>query len=161
MEIYLDQILFQIVNFSVVVGALTYLLYKPVLKIFEERSIRIAEGQKAAAEAIEQRDAVDTMRADVRKQLKKEKAEVLEAATKEAEAQRAQILSEARDQAAALIEEAKEQWEEERNRQMHDMREQMIDAVIATTEKVIESKLTKSDQSTLIDKELAGILKAL
>ncbi len=161
MEIYIDQILFQIVNFSVVLAALTYLLYKPVLKIFEERSIRIAEGQKAASEAIEQRDAVDTMKADVRKQLKKEKSEVLEAATKEAEAQKAQIVAEAREQANLVLAEAKAHWEEEKAQQLQEMRAEMVTAVISTTEKVIGSKLEKSDHSKLIDKELTNILKTL
>jgi len=38
MDIQLPQIIFQIVNFGVVVGALTYLLYKPVKKMLDERS---------------------------------------------------------------------------------------------------------------------------
>ena len=48
MEIDISQILFQIVNFSVVLAALTFLLYKPIFKMFLERAKRIEEGQKAA-----------------------------------------------------------------------------------------------------------------
>ncbi len=161
MEIHLDQILFQIVNFFILMSALTYLLYKPVLKIFEERSLRIAEGQKAATEAIEQKEAVETLKADARKELKKEKASVLEAATKEAAEQKAQLVAEARETAQTMLIESKAKWEEERARKMQEMHGEMIAAVIATTEKVLATTLTKSEHSKLIDKELTAILQSL
>ena len=43
MDIQLPQIIYQLVNFGVVFGAVTYLLYKPVQKILDERSKRIAD----------------------------------------------------------------------------------------------------------------------
>ncbi len=161
MEIHLDQILFQIVNFFILMSALTYLLYKPVLKIFEERSLRIAEGQKAATEAIEQREAVETLKADARKELKKEKASILELATKEAAEQKAQLVEEARKTAQDMLTEAQAKWEEERARKMQDMHGEMVAAVIATTQKVLATKLTKDEHSKLIDKELTAILQSL
>jgi F-type H+-transporting ATPase subunit b len=161
MEIHLDQILFQIVNFSVVMGALSYLLYKPVLKIFEERALRIAEGQKAATKAIEQQQAAEALKTEARKELKKERAEVLETATKEAEVQKKQLVAEARELAQSVVTESKARWEEEKAQELQKMHADLVSAVIATTEKVLESKLTKTDHAALIDKELTNILKSL
>lgn len=161
MEIHLDQILFQIFNFFVVMGALTYLLYKPVLKIFEERAVRIAEGQKAAAEALEQKQAIEALKTEARKELKKEKATVLEAATKEATAQKLQLLAEAQEAAQTFLTEAKQKWAEERAQKLQEMQGELVTAVVATTEKVLERKLTKTDHSELIDKELSQLLKSI
>ena len=62
MDIQITQILFQAINFSVVLGALTFLLYKPVLKMFDERSQKIAEGQKAAEAAIQDKEKLEEAR---------------------------------------------------------------------------------------------------
>ena len=62
MNIVFPQILFQIINFSIVMGALWYLLYEPVMKIFSERAKRIEEGQLAAQEAIAQQEKIDELK---------------------------------------------------------------------------------------------------
>ena len=62
MDIQLPQILFQAINFSVVMGALTFLLYKPVLKMFDERSQKISEGLKAAEAALKEKEELDQTR---------------------------------------------------------------------------------------------------
>jgi F0F1-type ATP synthase membrane subunit b/b' len=55
MEINFLQILFQAINFGVVFGAITFLLYKPVMKMLDERAKKIAEGQSAAEKSIRER----------------------------------------------------------------------------------------------------------
>ena len=161
MEILVSQILFQIVNFSVVVGLLSYLLYKPVLKIFEERAKRIEEGQKAAQAALVQQEKINELKENAQKQMKKEKAAVLEAATAEAQEQQQQILAEAREQATQLIAEMKEKFEQEQEQRLSQMRQEIVEAVVTATERVVGQKLTAKDQSTLIDKELNTLLKSL
>ena len=44
-------ILIQVVNFGLLMAALTYLLYKPVLKMLHDRQEKIAQGLKDAEEA--------------------------------------------------------------------------------------------------------------
>ena len=46
MDIQLPQIIFQLVNFGVVFGAIVYLLYKPTQKILDERAKRVADTLK-------------------------------------------------------------------------------------------------------------------
>ena len=98
MDIKVTQILFQIVNFSVVVDALTYLLYKPVLKIFEERTRRIEEGQKAAEQSLKSREEVDAMKAEMQTALKKERAQMLKAAQEEAQVESKKRITQAKQE---------------------------------------------------------------
>jgi F-type H+-transporting ATPase subunit b len=161
MEIQLPQILFQVVNFSVVLGALWYLLYKPVLKIFAERAKRIEEGQKAAQKAIEQQEKIGELKAKTTQELKKESAKVLQQATKEAEEQKSAILEEAKKQAAAEIERMKQNWEEEQTQRIQHINQQLVDVVIAASEKVIGQSLDKKAHAKLIDSELNQVLKSL
>lgn len=161
MNINFQQILFQIINFSIVLGALWYLLYKPVLKIFAERAKRIEEGQKAAQKAIEQQEKIDELKAKTAQELKKESAKLLQEATKAAEEQKAIILEEAKKQAAAEIERLKRNWEEEQSLRVQQINQKLVDTVITIAEKVIGQSLDKKLQAKLIDTELNQVLKSL
>ena len=44
-------ILLQVINFGLLMAVLSYLLYKPVLKVLAERQEKIAQGVKDAEEA--------------------------------------------------------------------------------------------------------------
>ena len=161
MEIQLTNILFQIVNFGVVFGSLVFLLYKPILKLFEERSKRIAEGQKAAEQAIKEKEKIKALEEKTKKKLEKRVAELMEKAVSEAEAEKQRILQQARKQAEAEVEKAVRRWEEEKKRQKEAMMAEMVEAVIKVSEKVIGQSLTLKKHLALIEKELRTILKEI
>jgi F-type H+-transporting ATPase subunit b len=161
MDIQLTQILFQIINFSVVVGALTYFLYKPVLKIFDERSKRIAEGQKAAQEAIKTQEELEAVKKKSQNDLKKERAEVLRQAQEEAKTKAQEIIAKAKAEAKVEREKSLVNWEKEKTQLYKDSKQEMADAVIAVSAKVISKSLDNKAHQQLIDKELDNILKSI
>lgn len=160
MDIQLPQILFQIVNFSVVAGALTYLLYKPVTKIFEERAERIESGLKAAEENLAERNKVEEYRKKVKKEAEKQAMTILDEAKVNAEERGKQILSEAKQQAETQRVKLMEDWQGEKGQMMQHLRQDMVDAVITTTKKVIGSLDAKA-HAKLIDQEIDAIIKTL
>ena len=143
MDIQLTQILFQIVNFSVVVGALTYLLYKPVLGIFDDRAKRIEEGQKAAEVAIKERDDLEKTKKKMESDIKTERAKVLNKAQDEAKERSKAIIAkankEAKEEKAKLI----NNWEKEKAQLLKDARAEMADAIIAISAKVLVKLLIR------------------
>jgi len=159
MDIQLTQILFQLINFGVVVGALTYLLYKPVLKIFDERASKIAEGQKAAQEAIKNNEELEKVKTKMENDLKKERAKVLTQAQEEAKKKANDILSTARKEAKKEHEKLVSGWEKEKTQLLKEAKSEMTDAVIAVSAKVIGETLNVKAQEKLIDAELESILK--
>jgi F-type H+-transporting ATPase subunit b len=161
MDIQLTQILFQAINFSVVVGALTYLLYKPVLKVFDERAKRIEEGQKAAEEALKSRDDIDKLRVEAQNNLKKERAKVLKTAQEEGEKRKEQILAKAKEQAQADLEKMRVSWEKERAQLLRDTKQEMLDAVVNAAQSVVSKSFTSKDQVKLAESEINTILKSL
>lgn len=161
MDIQITQILFQAINFSVVLGALTFLLYKPVLKMFDERSQKIAEGQKAAEAAIKDKEELEEVRTKMESDLKKERAKVLKQAQEEAKQKAADIVATAKKEAKAEKAKLVETWEKEKAALLDEAKQDMADAVIAVSAKVIGKSLDVKAQSKLIDSELATILKSL
>lgn len=161
MDIQLTQILFQAINFSVVLGALTFLLYKPVLKMFDERSQKIAEGQKAAETAIKEKDELEQTRRKMESDLKKERAKVLKEAQEEAKAKAQDIVANARKEAKEEKSKLIDSWETEKAALLKSAKQDMADAVVAVSAKVIGKTLDAKAQSKLIDSELETILKSL
>lgn len=161
MDIQLPQILFQIVNFSVVLGALTYLLYKPIQKIFRERSERIDEAQKAAEVTLAERDKLEAYKKKVKQEAERQAAEILEKAAETAKQKESKAITEARAKAQTELAELRQEWQRERTQLLDDARKDMVTAVIATAEKVLKGSLDAKAQSKLIDQELEATLKAL
>lgn len=161
MDIQLTQILFQIINFSVVVGAVSFLLYKPVLKIFDERAKRIAEGEKAAAKAQIAYNEIEKKQRQVESDLKKERNQVIKDAQLEAQERKDAIIADAKNQAKAEIAELKTQWENEKAMLFKKAEKDMAEAVMTVAEKVIADALNEKAASKLIDTELKKIIKAL
>ena len=84
MEIHLAQILFQMVNFGVVFGALTYLMYKPVLKALRQRSQKIADSQQAADELLQEKAEIEKQKTKVVSQARKEANDLMAEARQQA-----------------------------------------------------------------------------
>lgn len=159
MDIQLPQILFQIINFGVVMGALTFLLYKPIQKIMDERANKIVEGQAAAQEAVEEKAKLATLRAKLEKEAEKKAALLLEQAAEKATQQKREILAKAKTEAEAEVAKLKTQWQTERTQLLRGVQQEMIKAVMAVSQKVIGQKLDSAADAKYITAELTKALE--
>lgn len=158
MDIQLPQIIFQLINFGVVVGALTYFLYRPILKILEERAQKIDQAQKAADKTLAEKEQIEAMKKKAKNDADKQASEILAEARETAEQQKKQLLAKAKEEAKAEVAKLKEQWEEEKAKMARSMQAEFTEAVMAVTEKVI-GKLDKKTHQALIDKEIKNLMK--
>jgi len=154
MNIQLAQLVYQTLNFLIVFGAFSFLLYKPILKIFAERSKRIEEGQKAAQHALLEQEKVEELKRSSKTKIEKEREQILKEATTIAKEQSAQIIATARAQAETEIAHLREQWKDQQRKDRAELESQLVELVIATTTKVLGSELTNKNQHDLIQKEL-------
>jgi len=161
MDIQLPQILFQMINFGVVAGALTVLLYKPILKLFEERSKKIEAGQKAAEENLAEREKIEKHQHKVKQEAEKEAALILDEARSKAEKLRKELVAAAKTEAAAEISEMKQEWQAQHAQQVKAERAQIVEAAIAGAARLINEKLDNKKHAALIDDEITAVLKAL
>jgi F-type H+-transporting ATPase subunit b len=161
MDINIIQILFQIVNFSVVVGAVSYLLYKPVLKILEERTNRIEEAQNAAKKTIEEKERLSAYEKEVILEAEKKASEIVDEARKAEKRTKLEAVESAKKQAALEIEKSKQSWETEKSQLKKEIRIEYINSVIATTKKILAVDLDSKKHAQLIDSQLADLLKKI
>lgn len=160
MDIEFPQILFQIINFGVVVGALTYLLFKPVKKMLQERSARIEEAQKAAEVTIAEKKAIDEMKLQAKKQAERDAAKILEKATQDAMDRKKQLLAEAKEESEAEMARMIAAGKSAERAMVKEMENKFAEAVLITSEKLI-GKVDKKESQKLIDEELKKLIEMI
>jgi len=161
MDIQLPQIIFQIINFSVVFIGVSFLLSKPIKKILSERMDKIAEGQKAATLAIEENEKLEITKKQAKKDSDKEVAAIISTAQVKANKQGKEIIADARAQAQKDVEKLKLDWEKEKQSMLKQAHSDMVSAIMDVSEKVISEKLTSKTDANLIDKELDAMIAGI
>ncbi len=161
MEIQIPQIIFQMINFGVVFGALSYLLYKPVLKILEERSNKIKQAQEEAEATIKEKAELEELKKKIKKDAESEAAQIIDDARKSAEAQADTMLADAKQRAKKEISQMQAAFEDEKKKQAEDMRKEFNTAVLNVSAKIMGKSFDKKTHEKIINHELQAILKSM
>lgn len=147
----------QVVNFLILLWLLNKFLYKPIIRVLEERKQKVAEANKNAEE-IEKKLLQITA-------LKEE--EILKA-VKEGE----KIIKEASDEALQIIENGRRQYEEiiknarkdakellqvEKANLDREIRENLGEMIALALQKVTGKVLSKKDQQNILEKEIRNL----
>ncbi len=154
--INLPSLLWHTFNFLLLVGLLTKFLYRPVVRMLDERSSRIAESMERA-EAIK----VELARTgeETRAQLlvaRKEGQAIVGYATQMAERIKAQAKDDAQAEADKVVDKARAQLDQERQQLVSELRREMADMVVAAAGKVIGQSLDASAQRRLVEEFSLG-----
>jgi F-type H+-transporting ATPase subunit b len=152
--INLPTLIAQIINFLILLGLLYLVAYKPIIRMFDERSNRIKESMEQT-EAIKEQAA--HAEEEVRKQMEaagKEGQEVIARAMRTGEEARQKIHEEARQEGSGILDRARLEIERERDEVIEALRREFTDLTIEAAEKVIERSLDKEAHRELIDKVL-------
>jgi len=152
MDIQLPQLLFQIVNFSVVLGAVVYLLYKPLMKILDERADRVAQSLKEAEAAELEKEKLQAFKTKAKREAEKEAAQILEEAKKLAAKRRQELATETKETLTKEMQKAEARWQ---------MKKQLVESVIQVSGMVIGKKLDKKTSEKLIAQGLEEALRSL
>lgn len=103
MEINIYQILFQIFNFGVVMYLLNKVLYKPVLKMLDERAKKINDGMTLAEKNIKAAQESEKFKKSEIAKARKEASLILAKAEKDGRVKADQIISEAKAKAKVEV----------------------------------------------------------
>lgn len=161
MEIELPQIIFQMINFALVVFVLNRFLYKPVLNLLEDRKKKVLEASKAADQAMQEKTQIEAKRDELLKKAKKDAVTILAQARSQAailarnqEEASHQKLSEKRSK---VEKELKELKKEALEKQAGEIKE----AALLIAEKVLAENIDEKKQSQLLESELNKIIESI
>jgi F-type H+-transporting ATPase subunit b len=138
----IDQrlIIIQIVNFTILMVALGYFLYKPILKLLQEREEKIAQGIKDAELAAGAKAEADSEKQVVLSAAHGEASAIASRAKVAAEAKTAEILSVAQDKASQVLKEAEVKSEQLKKQALAESEKAVAELAILAAEKVLREK---------------------
>ena len=145
------EFFFTIINTIALFFILRRLLFKPVIKIIDDRERdikdRIDEGNRAQEEGLKFKEEYEG-KLD---QVKNQGQEILELSKKRADERAEKIIFEARQEASAIKEKASLDIERERQQAFEDVKGEISDIAILAATKVIEKDMDTDKHKELID----------
>ena len=153
----LPALIFQIINFLLLLYLLNRLLFKPLLKTLDERQARIGQGLKDAEQAARDRELARAERGAALDEARREAQTMIQRATKIAEDSRNEIVAAARSEAERVTARARDEIVAEKDRAMAEIREQVADLAILAAGRLLREEIDGTRQRRLVNDFLAEV----
>ena len=150
-------ILAQAVVMIVFVAICWRYIYPPILSVMQEREKKIADGLEAAKKAD---DSLEEAMLAYEKELKEAKAEaanILEKANNRASQIVTDASSKAEAEAEKIMTSAAKNIENETNKAKEELRQQMSDIIIDTTQKILDDEISKEKHEEILKQAAKGL----
>jgi len=158
-EINVQQLILQIVNFSIIFFLLAKFVYKPILKILDERANKVADGLKAAEKSIQEQILIEETKQKELVKTQKEVAKILEEAGKKANVLSKEIIDEARSEAQKVVKNEETQLRARLEKEESRLKGEIAHLVTDTTRTVLRSNLSAKHQKEIIKSQINDLKK--
>lgn len=144
-------LVFQIVNFSIVLFVLWRFLYRPLLSVLAERRRKVEESMVEAEMIARNKKETDAAIAREMKKAQEKAKQAVERAMQDAEKVKADMVKKAEAEAARIVERAKKEMGAEREKIMNDIRREVADLAVVAAEKIVKKELNAERHAALVD----------
>jgi F-type H+-transporting ATPase subunit b len=152
LNLNLSTILFQIVNFFILLAILRYFVYTPLLRVMRQREAEIAARMRDADERAKKADAEREALAAERAQARVDSERLLADARTEAAATSAKILDAAREEAAQQLASAGQSVAEQERTALENLASQIADSAVAFAGSLIRASAGPAVHQALLEK---------
>ncbi|MBU1322788.1 F0F1 ATP synthase subunit B [Patescibacteria group bacterium] len=159
MSIQWYQLLFQIINFGILILVLKKFLYQPIITIINQRNKKIEDSIKAAEANLKEKAKIEAIKKQAVIEAEKEAVLIVETARKESDKTGKQILLAARVEAEAEVNKKLKLLTEKLAEQESQITGRITDLVIKTTQSVLSNSLSANQQKAIIDSEIKKLAK--
>lgn len=133
-------LLTQAFNFGLLLVVLTYFLYKPVLKMIDERRETISKGVQDAEVAAKKLEAAKSEGAKIVGEASREGEGIVASARTRADEKAAEILKNAEAQAQNALSDAKARAEEAKRQALKESEKEITRAAMLAAEKILKER---------------------
>lgn len=142
----------QLINFTLLFGGLTLLLWSPIINFLDARAAKIQKGIEDAAAAATARRNAEAEAEKVIAQARAEASKLVEQGRERGEEVAKQVEAEARAEADKIRSDARAAAEVERNAELANLRGQVVNISTAIAQRLIgESLVDRSRQQSIIN----------
>lgn len=159
MNINVVQIIFQIVNFAILLFLLKKYLYGPILRILEQRARKIRDGLEAAERSILEQEKLEHEKKKLVIAAQKDAHKILEGARLRAEKVEKDLIEKAHQAAETRIQKAENIAKARIHQMEHELERKFTETVVETTETLLKDTLTARDQKAIIHAQIERLKK--
>jgi|CXWL01.1.fsa_nt_gi F-type H+-transporting ATPase subunit b len=152
----------QAINFAVLLAALTYLLYKPILRMIDERRERVKQSMDHAATLEKRVSEMEQDRKNRMKEIDDQSKEFLLQAKQQADGMKKEILDAAKVEVDHLLEKGRKQLDDERRTLLADMQKTVTNVGVELAGKILSREFTDADQKRILhtlEKEIPSLIQ--
>ncbi len=131
-------LLINALNFGLLLAALTYFFYKPMMRMLDERRNKIAHGVEAAAKAESELKEIEGSRGEMLAKAGKEADSVVSEARRAAAEKRRELAAQAEAAAARAITEAEAQARDLKERAVQESKQEVAKLIVLGMEKALK-----------------------
>jgi F-type H+-transporting ATPase subunit b len=154
LKLELGTMLWQLIVFLVLIWLVAKFAMKPAMKVLNDRQnyihTQITDAEKANQESARLIEEQRKILADA----KKEAYDIIEQAKQQKDREGVQIIKEAQERAERLIKDAVAEIDNEKNRAIAELRDQVGTLSILLASKIIEKEMNAQDNAHIIDEFL-------
>ncbi|GAA3715505.1 F0F1 ATP synthase subunit B [Salinicoccus jeotgali] len=146
--------LVQLVTFLVLLGALSYFVWKPLKKVMDEREqlihSEIDEAEQRRMDAVKLKEENEA----VLRETQTEISAMMDNAKNQAKKEQEAIIHDANTRANQMMETAKADIEREKEKAIRDINDQVGEISVLIAEKMIAKEINQDDQKDLVERYL-------
>jgi len=143
-----------LINFLILFGLLAAILYKPVLKMLDERSAKIKESLEQAEKIKEQTSRSEEQIKAAIETARKEGQVIIAQASQIAAKIKEEAKADARKEADVIIAKARDEIKLERDKSIGELRSEFANLTVLAAEKIIKESLDAQKHTKLINEVL-------
>lgn len=152
------QLVIQLVNFVILVALLTKFLYRPLLKLLNDRQKKIEEGIELTKKLNEEKEKLGVLREKEIDKGREEAAKIIQESKDRAKLQAQKILKEAEVAASAEIEKRRKELEAEKMKLQDELRRETVEVASTLAEKILTEFLNdEKNQRKIIEKQIEAL----
>ena len=152
----LPGLIAQLVNFTILLVILRLFLFKPIMKVVDERKRRIEEGLQASEQAAHAAEQSQDESRRVLEEARAEGRELIQRAQETSNRFREELETQARRDATQIVERARAEMELESQRAIQALRAEFADLTVRAAERVVGQSLDRDAHQRLIDEVLVN-----
>lgn len=154
------HLLAQIFNFVLLLFILKKFLYKPILKMLDERQKKVKEGLEYAEKMKAESEQSEKRREQVQLTAKNEAKEIVAAARKEAKKMADGMVQEAEKEARSITEKARNDAAKEYEVRLKELEKEAVSVASRMVERLLKDALSAKEQKDIITNRLKAISRS-
>jgi F-type H+-transporting ATPase subunit b len=147
----------QLVNFFLLLFILKKILYKPMISFLEDRENKIKKGLENAEKYEKNLIALDIDREKMFKETQKDAQKFINHAVQEGQVIKDEIITNARDESKKILAKTKLQVEEQKDQMIDEVKNDLVDLISLSLERVANKKADKNDKEYIEDLLKVGL----